>query len=139
MDSFFGIGLPELILILVLAGVMLGPHRIRQVARTLGQTIGRIQLETRRLTRQLNAELDALDSEEVKATLQEVKELRQELQTLRRQAGAVPRSIPQALGNASKALQREGEQVLHEADSGEPDAEKAPPLPTPVDVPGDPE
>ncbi|MCI0393586.1 MAG: twin-arginine translocase TatA/TatE family subunit [Chloroflexi bacterium] len=139
MDSFFGIGLPELILILVLAGVMLGPHRIRQVARILGQTIGRIQLETRRLTRQLNAELDALDSEEVKATLQEVKELRQELQTLRRQADAVPRSIPQALGNASKALQREGEQALREDGLEEPDSEKAPPLPTPVDVPGDPE
>lgn len=39
----FNIGLPELILIIIIALVVVGPDRIPEVAKTLGRTIGSIK------------------------------------------------------------------------------------------------
>ena len=79
MDSFFGIGFPELVLILLLAGMVMGPQRIRQVARTLGRLVAQVQGISREFTRQLNAELDAIDNKEMRGTINDVNELRQRL------------------------------------------------------------
>ncbi len=43
MDSFFGIGLPEFVLILVIAGMVMGPERIVRMARSLGVVTARLQ------------------------------------------------------------------------------------------------
>lgn len=39
----FNVGLPELILIIIIALVVVGPDRIPEVAKTLGRTIGSIK------------------------------------------------------------------------------------------------
>lgn len=172
MDSFFGIGLPELVLILILAGIVMGPQRIRHVARTLGSLVGQMQLISRQFTRQLNAELDALDSDEIRGTVNDVKELQQEMAKLRRQFS----SLPSELMDEGKRAAREAEETLKPAAATDEqllqevrDARKAaeerlriaasereeapsetagaesPPvptphaLPTPLDVPDDPE
>ena len=62
MDSFFGIGAPELVLILIIASMVMGPKRIGQTARWLGRTTAQLQNISRSFIRQLNAELD-LDGE----------------------------------------------------------------------------
>jgi len=60
MDSFFGIGAPELILILVIAGLVMGPERIGRTARWLGRTTAQLQGISRSFMRQLNADLDGI-------------------------------------------------------------------------------
>ena len=57
MDSLLGIGMPELVVILLLAGIVMGPERIRPVARWLGQALAQLQLLAASLIRQVNAEL----------------------------------------------------------------------------------
>jgi Sec-independent protein translocase protein TatA len=93
MDSFFGIGLPELILILLLSGIVMGPHRIRQVAHTIGRTTAQLQRVSRQFARQLNAELDALDGDMVRNSLNDMRDLQREVQELRRELGSVPNSL----------------------------------------------
>lgn len=96
MDSFFGIGFAELIVILILAGLVMGPARIRQVARMLGRLTAQLQGISREFARQLNAELDSLDEGgEMKTTMQEVREMRRELQNLRQELNQVPKTFVQ--------------------------------------------
>ncbi|MCA9932691.1 MAG: twin-arginine translocase TatA/TatE family subunit [Ardenticatenaceae bacterium] len=86
MDSVFGIGFPELVVILLLAGLVMGPQRIRQVARWLGLMTAKLQSISRMFTRQLNAELDSMDgAEELRGAMQDVQELRRQVDELRRE------------------------------------------------------
>jgi sec-independent protein translocase protein TatB len=82
MDSFFGIGLSELIAILILAGLVMGPQRIRQVARTLGQWTAVLQRYARQFTRQLNSELDAMDMGDLRDMRDEILQLRRQVTSL---------------------------------------------------------
>ena len=157
MDSFFGIGFPELVFILVLAGLVMGPHRIRQVARTLGRLIGQMQSVSRQFTRQLNAELDALDSPEFKGAMEDMKALREEVDELRRQVRSMPQELArEGRGEVRKAID-EGKRTFKPISSNAPrnasrytpqpetEADGAPAsspqesLPTPIQVPDDPE
>ena len=80
MDSFFGIGLPELILILIVAGIVMGPERIGQTARWLGRTTAQLQKISRGFVRQLNQELDnSCDGKALRETMQQLHQLRLEL------------------------------------------------------------
>lgn len=84
MDNFFGIGLPELVLILVIAGLVMGPERIVRSARTFGVLTARLQNISRSFLRQLNAELDAVDDTgQIKSTVEELNLLRQQVADLR--------------------------------------------------------
>lgn len=153
MDSLFGIGLPELILILILAGMVMGPQRIRQVARTLGRITGQLQSISREFARQLNAELDALDSGELKGTVNDLRSLQQEVEALRRELRQAPEALrreTQAAVEEGKAALQEGQAVLQDGRKAEPAAgdvpeptgepgEEQPALPNLVEVPDDPE
>lgn len=84
MDSIFGIGLPEFVVIVVIAGMVMGPERIAQAARVLGRMTARLQDFSRAFFRQLNAELDAVDeSGDLKATVEELQQLRRQVAELR--------------------------------------------------------
>lgn len=61
MDNIFGIGMNELIVILILAGVVLGPERLARVAREAGKLIRNVKAYFSSLTGELKAELDILD------------------------------------------------------------------------------
>ena len=61
MDSVFGIGLPEFILIMLIAGIVMGPERIARTARWLGKTTAQLQAISRGFVRQLTAEIDGAD------------------------------------------------------------------------------
>ncbi len=93
MDSFFGVGLPELLVILLLAGVIMGPQQILRVARLLGVWTGRVQREYRGFMRQLNKEITDLEAQELKETLQEVQKMQQQLRSLQRDVRATPAAL----------------------------------------------
>ena len=152
MDSFFGIGAPELIFILILAGLVLGPHRIRNVARWLGRTTAQLQAISRSFTAQLSKELDSIDqSGELKEAMQEMQDLRRQVAELRHE---ITRSIAEPVQEAQQALD-DGRNALNQtilppaiqAKQNEEAAPKVngstvqPPLvlPKPVDIADDPE
>jgi len=61
VDNIFGIGGPELLLILVLATVVLGPLRMIQMARGFGRLVRDLRNYSRELMSGLNEELAFLD------------------------------------------------------------------------------
>lgn len=56
----FGIGFPELLVILVIALVVLGPEKLPQIARAIGRAL----YEIRRATEEVRAEIEKGDGEE---------------------------------------------------------------------------
>ena len=144
MDSFFGIGLPELIIILLLASMVMGPHRIRIVARKLGRITAQLQGISRQFARQLNAELDSLEGDNVKGAWDEVRQLQKEVQALRNEMSQAPRSIidesKSAIDEAQRALspdsgQNNNNEGLGEAAVGSSETS----LPKALEIPDDPE
>lgn len=111
MDSVFGIGAPELIVILLLAGIVMGPHRIHQVARWLGRVTAQFQAIARGFARQLSAELDAVDQGgEIKGAMHDVQDLQRQITELRRELASVSRGTVQE----SKKVMRENQQLVEE-------------------------
>ena len=70
MDSLFGIGGSELLVILLLAGVVLGPERLARSAKELGKFVRNVKAYISSLSGELKAELDILDDiQEIKKDL----------------------------------------------------------------------
>ncbi len=70
MDSILGIGGNELIVILVLAAIVLGPERIARSAREIGKFVRNVKSYFSSLSSELKAELDVLDElEDFKKTI----------------------------------------------------------------------
>ncbi|MFN2207161.1 MAG: twin-arginine translocase TatA/TatE family subunit [Candidatus Promineifilaceae bacterium] len=104
MESFFGIGLPELVLILVIAGIVMGPERIGVAARWLGKTTAQLQGISRSFVKQLNAELDGIqDADEIRGAVQDMRDLRDQLDQLKKE-----------LISVSNGATREGKQAVAE-------------------------
>jgi sec-independent protein translocase protein TatB len=76
--NFFGIGLPEIILIMVLALIVVGPQRLPELAAQLARLVRQARRYAGRVTSQLKYELGDL-TEEYETLRQEVQQLRDEL------------------------------------------------------------
>ncbi len=87
--ELFGIGFPELVTILIIAGLVMGPQRIAQFARQLGKWTAQLQNISRGFMRQLNSELDAGEMADLKDAMSEIQDLRQQLTDLRGEMTAV--------------------------------------------------
>jgi Tat protein translocase TatB subunit len=108
MESFFGIGLPELVLILVIAGIVMGPERIGVTARWLGKTTAQLQGISRSFIKQLNAELDGIqDADEIRGAVEDMRDLRDQLEQLKKE-----------LISVSSGATREGKQAISEIQQG---------------------
>lgn len=164
VDSIFGIGPMELVVILVIAGIVMGPQRIAQVARWLGKFTAQMQAISRGFALQLRNELDSIDDGgELKEALKEVRNLQQEVSQLRREVtGTATGALKETSDviNETKAAFKETEEIMQnsihppqfemsEVDEAEEEPEKvsangqhppAPPkLPKALDIPDDPE
>ncbi len=116
MDSFFGIGLHELILVLIIAGIVMGPERIGQTARWLGKTTAQMRAISQGFVRQFNAEIGAADeSGELKNAWQDVQDLRQQLDALKSEFTSVAKKTmdeTQQVVNESKQVFEDTRQEL---------------------------
>lgn len=158
MDSFFGIGLPELILILIVAGIVMGPERIGQTARWLGRTTAQLQKISRGFVRQLNQELDnSGDGKALRETMQELQQLRRELTDLRGEVTQTTRGATQATRQAFKDVENSiqpptltpakpaaAPSATRDKNGAEQNEQRGndtavPPLPGLIDIPDDPE
>ncbi|MCA9984980.1 MAG: twin-arginine translocase TatA/TatE family subunit [Anaerolineales bacterium] len=150
MDSFFGIGLSEFAIILILAIVVMGPQRMRSVARTLGRWTAQLQQITRGFTQQLNAELDAAELDDLRGAMQEVQELRRQVADMRSELLGVTRSAMQegnqavsstrnALAPQRTPLPENGNTIGQPEQLSHGDAAGPSTLPKAMDVPDDPE
>lgn len=61
MDGFFGIGGGEMIVVVVLAAIILGPERLARSAREIGKFVKNVKSYFSALSGELKAELDVLD------------------------------------------------------------------------------
>ena len=73
-----GIGFPELVLILVVALIVLGPQRLPEVARMLGRAYGQLRRASEEFQNTIRQDLAALERQEDanrnKAIAQEIRE-----------------------------------------------------------------
>jgi sec-independent protein translocase protein TatB len=53
----FGIGMPEMLLILAVALMVFGPRRLPELARTLGRAVGKVRAATRGVQREIEREM----------------------------------------------------------------------------------
>src|SRR3970040_2169855 len=74
--DFLGIGLPEIILVLIIAAIVVGPKRLPEVAVQLARVIRQLRGYATDVTSQMRSELDELtrEYEQVRKDLQEVRE-----------------------------------------------------------------
>ena len=63
-EGMFGIGMPELIIIMVVALIVLGPKRLPDIAKTLGRGMAEFRRATTDLKNQLEVDLEEEEEEE---------------------------------------------------------------------------
>jgi Sec-independent protein translocase protein TatA len=134
MNSFFGVGLAELVFILLLAGLLLGPQQIRRVARQLGMFAAGAQRMIGQLRSQFNQELDA-------AELQEMREAVADVQTLQKQLAEMRQEMRGFLTQNSAALSQIAQEPLlkpPDEPTPPPPPAVAPPPPAVAPPPSDP-
>ncbi len=68
----FGIGMPELILILAIALIVIGPKKLPDVARALGRAMGEFKKATRELKESMEVEEDLRELKNVKTAFDEL-------------------------------------------------------------------
>lgn len=113
MDNIFGIGLPEFILILVIAGMVMGPERIARSARSLGLLTARLQAISRSFFRQLNAELDSVDQDgQLRNTVEELNLLRRQVADLRSEVFTLAGGAAAESKQAIREIKREAENSI---------------------------
>ena len=66
MIDFFGIGLGEILLILIIALIIWGPGRIVEIGRTLGKMTHTLRKATSDLTAQVTKEIEEQEKEQEK-------------------------------------------------------------------------
>lgn len=146
-------------MILLLAGIVMGPKRIQVVARWLGRMTAQLQTISRGFARQLNAELAAVDEGgELKGSLDEIQELRRQLNDLKKEITSVAMSpvdeikstVDETRGMVNRSIMppkfanAEKKNVAEEMDKDSDDADiilPTPPmtLPSVIDVDDDPD
>ena len=149
MESFFGIGIPELVLILLIAGIVMGPERIGIAARWLGKTTAQLQSISRGFMNQLYAELDGIqDADEIRGAIQDMQDLRSQIDQLKEELMSVTNGAAREGKQAIEQVQEEIERTIAppvERLSGQPPPLKetesllTDSLPKRKEVPDDPE
>jgi sec-independent protein translocase protein TatB len=90
----FGMGMPEIILILVVALIVLGPKKLPEIAKSLGRGIAEFKKATQEFKENLDVDNDL---KEARDTIREVKDDLEE--TVRKSMTETPKREPDAVAD----------------------------------------
>jgi sec-independent protein translocase protein TatB len=103
----FDFSISELVVIMVVALVVIGPERLPKVARTMGHLWGRAQRYVNGIKADISRDM----------AVEEFRQLQQKVQT---EAGALEQSVKQAAKTADQQVQQINEAVAKPLSSGDP-------------------
>lgn len=106
----FGVDFSEIMVILVVALIVLGPERLPKVARTMGKWVGQIQRYVNRIKMDVNNSME----------LEELRELERKVKA---EAEALERTVQQAGNDINHQVQKLGKEL----DQPEQDSAKSVP------------
>jgi sec-independent protein translocase protein TatB len=95
----FDIGLSEFFIIGVIALVVLGPERLPKVARTVGQTIGKLQRYVAQVKSDINREMDTAELGKIKAEIENAG------RTLKSEVEGHAQQVEQSFRDAGQSVQ----------------------------------
>ena len=72
--DFFGIGLQEIFIVLLIALIVVGPQRLPQMAFKVGQVMRRLRMVTAELTRDISDEVNR-ETNDLKSDIADFKEI----------------------------------------------------------------
>lgn len=131
--DFLGIGPLEIIVVLIIAFIVVGPERLPELARSIGKTLGDLRALSRGLTSEWQREFDSLSQTETGEGIQDVltkpfKEAQAELrQTITSPLGT-GEGLKETLTRPFKEAQTELQQTLSSSPAS-PSRAKAKPTP----------
>jgi sec-independent protein translocase protein TatB len=113
----FGVDFSEIMVIMVVALIVIGPERLPKVARTMGEWWGRLQRYINRIKMDVT-------------TSMELEELRELERKIKAEADALERTVQQASSNLNHEVRQVEKELDQPAqDSGKPTPPAEPPLP----------
>jgi len=113
----FDIGFSEILVIMVVALVVIGPERLPKVARSMGQWWGRIQRYLNKIKQDVNSSI-------------ELEELRETQRKFQAEADEMERSLRSAGSEINHSLSMLEKELENSAQN--PDKDVAPPAPSPL-------
>lgn len=123
--EFLGIGFPELLMILLVALLVVGPQRLPTVAAQLARFIREFRTYTANMTREVTEALEELEREAATA--------KDELTAAKEEWREVGQGLRSTTSEITESLQMAG----HEAETGRPAAPPASTALPPAEVSGD--
>ncbi len=103
--DFLGIGLPELIIVLIVATIVVGPKRLPEVAVHIARAIRRLRGYATDVTSQMRSELDELTREYEQVR----RELRDFRQAVAKDVDSVSREVDRAVRDVPAIVESSGE------------------------------
>ena len=113
----FDIGFSEILVIMIVALVVIGPERLPKVARSMGQWWGRIQRYLNKIKQDVNSSI-------------ELEELRETQRKFQAEADEMERSLSSAGSEINHSLSMLEKELENPAQN--PDKNAAPPAPSPL-------
>jgi sec-independent protein translocase protein TatB len=133
--DFLGIGPLELIVVLIIAFIVVGPERLPELARSIGKQLRELRALSQGLTAEWQREIDSLSRTESGESLQETltkpfKEVQADLQQALPKPIDVGKEIEDTLTKPLKEAQTDLEQAPNSSPASSSDAK---PKPTPTE------
>jgi Tat protein translocase TatB subunit len=79
---FGSLGVPEIVLIFVVALILFGPRQMPQIGKSIGKALGEFRRASNDFKRTIEDEVSASDLQEVKTNLEEVREVGRDIASL---------------------------------------------------------
>ncbi len=130
--DFLGIGPLELIVVLIIAFIVVGPERLPELARSVGKTMREVRALSQGLTNEWQREIDSVSKTETGEGLQEsltrpFKEAQAELeQAFTKPLGGTGEGLQETLTKPFKDAQADLEQALSPSSTSPSDATAEP-------------